>query len=197
MDTDAFWTMIERVRLRASDPEERLGMLATELSRHPLSEVVEFQICHDRVRERSDTHQMWGAAHRIFDGHCSGDGFWYFQAWLIGLGRAAFERAVADPDTLAEVAEVIRLAGRPLGEWADAEFPEWESFNYLARTTYDEVAGTVEGIYAELAKRGHDTPEDPAPADVPWDFDDPAEVAERLPRLATLFPLPGGNGRGH
>lgn len=61
---------------------------------------------------------MWGAAYLMCDSLCSGDGFWYFQAWLIGLGREAFELAVADPDNLAGLPEVVRLAGRPVDEWS-------------------------------------------------------------------------------
>lgn len=35
---------------------------------------------------------MWGAAWQITQGFCSDDVFWYFQPWLVGLGRGAFAR---------------------------------------------------------------------------------------------------------
>ncbi len=74
---------------------------------------------------------MWEAANLVCGG-CSTDGFWYFHAWLIGLGRDIFERVVADPDNLAEVPEVQRLAERPMGGWADDEWPRWEALSYVA-----------------------------------------------------------------
>lgn len=75
---------------------------------------------------------MWGAAYLIKDGVCSSDGFWYFQVWLIGLGREAFERAVANPDNLASVSEVLRLAGRPADDWSLDEWPNWELLDSVA-----------------------------------------------------------------
>ena len=39
-----------------------------------------------------------------------------------------------------------------------------------------------------LAERGLRSPQDPAPADRPWDFDSPAEIQRRLPRIAEMFP---------
>ena len=43
-------------------------------------------------RKRADTWLMWGAARIIMQGWCSDDGFFYFQPWLVGLGRDAFAR---------------------------------------------------------------------------------------------------------
>ncbi|MFJ3621007.1 DUF4240 domain-containing protein [Streptomyces iakyrus] len=34
------------------------------------------------------------------------DGFCHFRLWAVGLAQATFERAVQDPDTLAEAPEV-------------------------------------------------------------------------------------------
>jgi hypothetical protein len=84
---------------------------------------------------------MWGAAYLICDGLCSGDGFWYFLVWLIGLGREAFELAVADPDNLASVPEVVGLVGRPVDAWQDDEWPRLESLGYVAWEAYQQVTG--------------------------------------------------------
>lgn len=73
-----------------------------------------------------------GRGYLIKDGVCSSDGFWYFQVWLIGLGREAFERAVANPDNLASVSEVLRLAGRPADDWSLDEWPNWELLDSVA-----------------------------------------------------------------
>ena len=108
--------------------------------------------------------------------------------WLIGQGRRTFRLVTAVPDLLAELPGIRRLAGRPMGGWSDAEWPEWESFNYLAATAYERLTGDEDGLSDALLARGHETPCDTAPADPSWDFDDPAEIARRLPRLSALFP---------
>jgi hypothetical protein len=89
------------------------------------SEIVGFQICLDRALAPTCTWDLWTAADRI-TGWCSGDGFFYFRLWPVGLGRDLFERLVRDPDALAEVPEVTRLAGRDREDWDDEEWLAWE-----------------------------------------------------------------------
>ncbi|MFI9554566.1 DUF4240 domain-containing protein [Nonomuraea endophytica] len=49
-----------------------------------------------------------GAA-RVLDLVGGLDSVWYFQMWLVGLGRQTFEGVTSDPDTLAEVSAVQRF----------------------------------------------------------------------------------------
>ncbi|MFF6948379.1 DUF4240 domain-containing protein [Streptomyces iakyrus] len=45
------------------------------------------------------------------------DGFCYFRLWAVGLAQATYERAVQDPDTLAEAPEVGELRrGSPISQ---------------------------------------------------------------------------------
>lgn len=98
---------------------------------------------------------MWGAAHLICDGLCSDDGFWYFQCWLIGLGRETFERVAADPDALAGLPLVHDLVSRGPNSWADDEWPDWESLDFVAGAAYERVTGLPEGLEeATRARRG-------------------------------------------
>jgi hypothetical protein len=189
MNIDAFWELIERSRQETSDPHARLRWLEQQLAQKPVSEIVDFQVWLDRVRQRADTWHMWGAAYLICDGLCSGDGFWYFLVWLIGLGRDAFELAMADPDNLASVPEVVGLVGRPVDAWQDDEWPQLESLGYVAWEAYEQVTGEEEGLYDAMEARGHHSPTDPNPTGERWDFEDPAEAAHRLPRLSWMFPL--------
>jgi hypothetical protein len=189
MDVDAFWELIERSRQEAGDQDVRLGWLQRQLAQQPAAEIVDFQVWLDRIRRRADTWDMWGAAYLLCDSLCSGDGFWYFQVWLIGLGRDAFERAVADPDNLASLPEVVGLAGRPTAAWSGDEWPDWEALGCVAWAAYEQVTGEEEGIHAAMEARGHHSPADPDPTGERWDFEDPAEAAGRLPRLSWMFPL--------
>ncbi|MGV9386344.1 DUF4240 domain-containing protein [Nonomuraea sp. NPDC003707] len=74
-------------------------------------------------------------------GWCSDDSFWYFQPWLIGLGHDAFEQVAASPDSLADLPQVRRLAGRPSSDWSDDEWPEWDLLNYIALKAYERATG--------------------------------------------------------
>jgi len=125
----------------AMDRPEQAGK-SWKFARHsprlgPQAEIVDFQVWLDRVWRRADTWDMWGAAYLLCDSLCSGDGFWYFQVWLIGLGRDAFQRAVANPDNLASLPEVLRLAGRPVDDWSHDDWPDWESLSYVAWEAYE------------------------------------------------------------
>ncbi|MFI7617352.1 DUF4240 domain-containing protein [Nonomuraea terrae] len=138
---------------------------------------------------RRARHHAREAADLILDGYCSTDSFWYFQAWLIGLGRDTFELVVADPDNLADVPEVRRPADRPRQDWADDEWPEWEALSYVAAGAYEEATGAEEGVYDAMAERGYADQSDLNPTGLPRDPRNPAEVARRFPRLSRMFPL--------
>ncbi|MEU7942446.1 DUF4240 domain-containing protein [Microbispora bryophytorum] len=186
MDVDEFWLFLHRSRQMTSDPDERLQWLTLHLAQRPPARIVDFQILLNQVRRRSDTYDMWEAADLICGG-CSTDGFWYFQAWLIGLGRDIFERVVANPDNLAEVPEVQRLAERPMGGWADDEWPGWEALSYVAAGAYEEATGVEDGVYDAMEERGHSDQSDPQPSGLPWRLRDPEAMFQRLPRLSRMF----------
>jgi hypothetical protein len=192
VELDAFWELIAGSAAAAADREDRAEWLAARLEAMPPEEIVGFDIHLTATRRRAETWTMWAAASRIQAGLCSTDGFWYFLPWLVGLGRTTFERVAGDPDLLADVPEVRRLAGIPLDAWADDDWPEWESLNYLSRSAYDTVTGEDEGIVDALASLGHDYPEDPEPTGEGCDPDDEAEMAGRLPRLSAMFPARAG-----
>lgn len=187
MKIEEFWELIERSGREARGETARTAWLEAALVRKQPTEIADFQVFLDRVHKQVDTYDMWAAADEIFGG-CSTDGFWYFQLWLIGLGRDTFERVAAEPDDLADVPEVKRLAGRQRQDWSeDNKWPWWESLNYVARTAFDQVTGKEEGIYDALDFRGHHSPSAPHPTGTRWDSTDPVELSRRLPRLSRLF----------
>ncbi|MEU9620815.1 DUF4240 domain-containing protein [Streptomyces sp. NPDC098085] len=189
MDENAFWALIEGSRHQSHAPDGRLDSLREQLMRRPLPEIVQFQACLHRVRRPIDTWEMWAAAEQIFGGRCSDDSFWYFQFWVVGLGREAFGRAMADPDSLAAVPELRRLAGRPETTWSDGEWPEWESLDYVAAEAFDALTGEEEGLEEALEAAGLDIPCNPEPSGGQWDVRDVDEASRRLPRLSRMFPL--------
>ena len=119
MDLEKFWELVERCRRQAEGKDARLAWLRSYLSRRPLTEIVAFQVCLDQATRQAFTWDLVAAAERIFGGRCSDDGFRDFGLWMVGLGKDAFERAVLDPDALADTPEVQRLAGRTWRTWGD------------------------------------------------------------------------------
>jgi hypothetical protein len=114
---------------------------------------------------------LWAAAYLV-NGGCSDDGFDYFRGWLLTQGRAAFERAVDDPDTLADLTAIRSAVGEAgvecetaFGIAADA---------HRAATGEDLPAGALHVRLPELDPEGD------------FDLDDDTEMRRRLPRLAAL-----------
>jgi Protein of unknown function (DUF4240) len=171
----------------ASSHRERAEWLTGQLARLPASPIIEFELHLTAQRKRVDTRLMWGAAWNIMQGWCSGDSFFYFQPWLVGLGRDAFEQVADNPDSLADVPQVRRLAGRPSSDWSDDEWPEWELLNYVALRAYRRATGEEDGLDNALAAQGLRRICDAAPKDDEWNFDDPDQRNAKLPRLTALL----------
>lgn len=158
----------------------------------PTVDIEDFQIHLDVVRQRVDTWHMWGAADRIRHGLCSDDGFWYFQCWLVGLGREQFERVAVDPDLLAEVPLVQQLVGRRLSELSDDEWPAWELLDCVADEAHERAIARADALDDALEARGHLLRQSsPDPQDEQWNFRDQGEMARRYPRLSRMFPMSG------
>jgi len=188
VDLEDFWRFLERSAAETTDPTGRLAWLEQRLSRIARRHIVDFQIHLETVRRPTDTYTMWGAANQILDGMCGTDAFWYFQFWLIGQGQHWWQHAVRDPDNLADLPAVQILAGRPMKQWNDSEWPWWQDLPAVAPGAHDQITGEQDSIDGPMAEQGYLRHFDPMPADQPWDDNDPTEIHRRLPRLADLFP---------
>jgi hypothetical protein len=192
MDADGFWKLIERSRQETGDPDARLRWLQQQLVCQPTAEIVDFQVWVDRLQLRAYSWPMWGAAHLICDGLCSDDGFLYFRLWLIGLGREGFELAMAHPDNLAGLPEVVALMGRPVEVRDNHEWPDWQALDGVAWAAYEQVTGDGD-LYEAIEARTDDRPLGPLPAGEGWNFDDSADNDPRVPRLSWMFPYRSGH----
>ncbi len=125
MDDERFWAFIGAARDAAGDDvEDRVSGLEQVLLNHHPDEVAEFRQKYDEMLARSYRWDLWGAA-SVMCGGCSDDGFRYFRDWLISEGETAFEAALADPDSLADVQQ-------------DEDF-QLESFGYVAAEVYEQM----------------------------------------------------------
>lgn len=176
VDPNTFWKLIADARAGVPDPTDCCAVVhrATSLlaARPPAEIVAAQQILWDLMAD-SYRHPLWAAAYLI-NGGCSDDGFDYFRGWLLTQGAEVHRAAVADPDSLASLPVVVAAAE------SGAEF-ECEAALSIA---WD----------AHLAATGMKLPEDAFTIRYPdldpdwdFDFDDGAELAARLPRLAALY----------
>ncbi len=186
MDEATFWTLLDQSGTTTRDPDERLAWLTTRLASLPPPDITDFQVLLDHIRGRADTWNHWGAAHLVLGG-CSDDGFFYFLGWLVGLGRSHFTTIAADPDALADLVLVRRLATADVDTWPTDDLPDWEGLDYVAREAHRLRTGDYDGLDTDLTARGHAPMVSPDPDGEPWDFDALPELLHRLPRLSALF----------
>jgi Protein of unknown function (DUF4240) len=149
------------------------------------AEIAAFELIFDFLRGAADRDDIANAALLIEHGFLADDSFDDFKAGLVALGRGTFERALRDPDTLAD---------HPLvREIAQANDPRWlgrEDLHYAASRAYAEATGRDEVTFFDLVEaQDVEEPDVPEPDRVAeeWTIADEAETRRRLPRLADLF----------
>ncbi|MBX9581246.1 MAG: DUF4240 domain-containing protein [Gemmataceae bacterium] len=175
MTEDEFWGHIAASRPDPLDPDAQVDRLTARLAKLPPDDILDFQAHWDRAAARAERWDLWGAAYLIRGG-CSDDGFHYFRCWLLLQGREAYEAAVADPDTLADMA-----GPRPMAEAGGVA----GAYAWLAATGTAPDGGH-EAFYEALDAR-HPGPWPSPPLGDDWDHDDAAEMRRRFPRLAAIY----------
>ncbi|MFF2845729.1 DUF4240 domain-containing protein [Streptomyces sp. NPDC058001] len=182
METTEYWQLIEDARAaesgvtgpRSGSDEARAvakraaALLATRSS----EEIQGAQQAFWNLMAESYRIRLWGAAYTI-NGGCSDDGFDYFRGWLVAQGREVFERAVADPDTLADSPAV--QAAAPTWDELECEAVLGIAWDAHRQATGEGLPDCWSVRYPQL---------DPAAA---FDFDNKEEVARHLPKLAALY----------
>jgi hypothetical protein len=189
VDIDAWWSLIERARAAAGDraddrnqPDDPIVPILTGLlAELEAAEIIAYKLLSIEVGDSAYRWPLWNAA-QLIEGGCGDDGFMDFRAGLVLQGRTTFTRAVADPDSLAELPVVVRMSLDDGGGWIGCE-----DVSYAPRTAYGRAHGETESFDAavEAAVRAMDRRTRPTGED--WDFDDEDETRRRLPRLAALF----------
>lgn len=160
MDESEFWAIIDRSREGDADQEEALEQLLTG---RPRDELEAFDRIYRQQLARAYRWDLWGAGY-VINGGMSDDSFDYFCDWLIGRGREVFERALEDPESLADVPEAAE---------GDVEA---EGLRYAVQEAYEATHGEA----MELTAPAHEGD----PAGEEWDED---EVDSLYPRLAEKF----------
>jgi Protein of unknown function (DUF4240) len=161
-----FWRLVEDARREAGgDTERQSQLLAARLERLPAQQIADFGAIRHRLDRRAYTWELWGAAYVIDDG-CSDDCFRDFRGYLISLGRGAYEAALKNPDSLAQVVQ-------------DAETGDWENADDVAPDAYQDVAGQdIPSGDSDLSGR---------PRGEEWEDEQQDALVQRYPALAARF----------
>jgi hypothetical protein len=170
MDETEFWELIDSTRQESDgDPQEQADLLVERLTQLDPDAVTYFARHFESRYNRAYQWDLWAAAWVLLNG-ASDDVFDSFRCWLIGQGREVFEGAAHDADALAELLE-------DFDEELDGD---GEELGFAADEAYEQLTGTV------LPDLG--LPEAPAdPEGIPLDMEDPAALADRLPKLWDRF----------
>ncbi|GAA3206775.1 hypothetical protein GCM10010486_91670 [Nonomuraea roseoviolacea subsp. carminata] len=187
MDVEEFWALmdeacaeVDALDLDFDDRRDAIGRACEErlVSRTP-AEIVQFSLRQWQLRDHAYRYELWAAAFLI-EGWWSDDGFMDFREGLISLGRHWYERALADPDSLADHPAVRDGGDVLIGN---------EDFNRVAHRAYRRLTGEPDGLDEALAASPEARPlrAMTEPAGVRWDVADGDEMRRRLPRLAGIF----------
>lgn len=164
MNEKEFWEIIA-----ASKKSEHVSQDVQEaelkkiLSKSETEEVIAFDRIFSELVIKAYTWDLWGAA-SIINGGCSDDGFEYFRRGLIASGRAKFEAALQDAESLAE--------------WAEPDELEFESISHVP------IALLKERNASRPANQRLKQPSQPAGER--W-IEDGDDLEERFPRLWEKF----------
>lgn len=181
MDEDGFWAIVDAARARCDGDWTRVPEAVTAvLATLPPAEVADFAKVQDGLEWAAYREDVWAACVLINGGFGSDDLFLYFRNWLLVQGRAVWEAALADPDSLADVPAAIAVSA--LGD----DFADCEDFLYVANEAWERITGDEEGLEAELERQGfeprRDDPVEPAGDAIT--MTDRDQVFAVLPRLA-------------
>ena len=168
MSTDEFWQIIDAVhRGSGGDMDRKCELLKEHLSALEPQDLRDFIRHFDAADAAAYSWPLWDAAF-IMHGGCSDDSFSDFRATLISLGREAYERALADPESLADL-------GRDRGEDLC-----YEGFQYVKQVVAEEKLG-------EIPARQVKFPDRPAGAE-----SDGETLDQRYPKLAAKYSAGAG-----
>src|ERR1044071_320311 len=163
MTLEQFWNIVEKAhRASGGDMDKKCELLDAELRRLSLEEVRSFHGHFDECCDRAYSWELWAAAY-IIGGGCSDDSFSDFRSTLVSMGRQTFERALTDPQSLADMDY-------------DADVAHYEGYQYVPTTVERDLSG------GQDFPRSRPHPKDPS--GTIWDED---KVAEPYPKLAKKY----------
>ena len=162
MNQDLFWSIIQESQQEPRDCFRQADFITRRLMNFDRDGIIAFDKHFSERMSEAFRADLWAVA-GVINGGCSNDGFDYFLAWMISLGREAYAEILLDPASA--------------GTFIDKDDDAWcEPVMYCARKAY-------------ASKFGIDLPEDepPGPRILQGKRLDEGEVTKRFPELVRRF----------
>ncbi|WP_033543779.1 DUF4240 domain-containing protein [Planococcus sp. CAU13] len=176
MTEKEFWELLSSANRKSDDWYEQLEWLQEKLAKRSVNDIIRFDYLFNQIYQKSYTSDLWAAAYIIMGG-CSDDSFDYFRAWLVFLGLEAYEKALANPESIIPY----------LNELEEGDVPEFEDFLYCAGTVFEEKTGLEQDDYLNLYwKLSGDENKQPE-MEFDWDEDDEEGLRKKFPLLWELY----------
>ncbi|AWG22467.1 polymerase [Flavobacterium faecale] len=100
---DQYWAIIEKSKEANVTQAYQEIFITNELEKLTPKEIIGFRLRTDKLLFDTYKSNLWCAAY-IMNGGTDG-GFDYFRCWIIAQGKDAFNKAVANPDSLADLVQ--------------------------------------------------------------------------------------------
>jgi hypothetical protein len=113
IDGDTFWSIIHEAGNKTTTVLDIPKWLVGFLKEKPVSDIRDFAERRLELQVKAYDARLWTAAYLMMDG-CGDDTFVDFRDWLICQGKSIYERALDNPDTLADIDQSTGDHGRPL-----------------------------------------------------------------------------------
>lgn len=164
MDISSFWELIDKAREDSrGDPFKQADLLTKVLAQYPEEDILSYDSILWELMDKAYIADLWHAAYILCCG-CSDDGFMDFRAWLIGQGEEIYEKALVNPESLAEVVE-------------PGQQTQVETLLYVATYAYEKKTGED-----ELPLMFRETPELKGTL-----LSDELSILARFPKLSSKF----------
>jgi hypothetical protein len=107
MDVNEFWNLVMSTHKNSlGNPDKQADLLVKELTNRSVQDILDYGSIFKMLMDRAYLADLWAAAAVIDPWGCSEDGFMDFRAWLIAQGKATYESALLDPETLVDFIDV-------------------------------------------------------------------------------------------
>jgi hypothetical protein len=125
VDIAKFWKMIEVAREVANGRiKKQLDILVEALSKESDEDIIEFDQIMGDLQDKTYLGYLWDACEFIRCG-CSEEDFADFRVWLIAQGEAVFDKAIENPESLADIVNN-----------EDRKYVVYERFAYVGAYAY-------------------------------------------------------------
>jgi hypothetical protein len=172
MAPKVFWDVVEASKCDTIN--EQLSALHLLLVTLGPDEVVGFDNRLSHYLGEANRRDLWQAADLLCG--CASEGtFRCFCWWLVLQGRAAFDGALANPDSLVDFAGLTGYEYAAARDLSTSGLFAWQEL----------TDGAASDEYEEIVRWSERTPW-PKLAEVGWDVFDVSQVRDRWPRLAAL-----------